>query len=538
VKKLVWIFLIGCMSIHHFGWCQSTIFSVLQDPLKLADKSYGEENYLEAIELYENSLKKNPNNQSILLKLGQSYYHMKEYENSILRYNSYMKGGEVLPLQDMFYYAEAQSVLSNYPIALNYYKQCLNGDPDNDLIAKKIWQLSNIHYLYEDSASYAIRPVEVNTKFGELSPVPFQNGIVFTSNRKRLSLVDKVDGKSNTPFYKLYMALWKQDTSTQSGYVIGKIARFAEMISSKYNTGPVAFYEFGNKMVFVASADEEGAGGDRTLGIYFATQEGQKWKYVSAYPFNSDTYSISDVTISEDGTKMYFSSNMKGGIGGKDIYSSQWVEGKWTAPSNIGELVNTSQDEVFPYLHSDGSLYFSSNGHPGIGELDIFKVERIPNGYSEPQNVGYPLNSRYDDFGLSFDSLSTHGYFSSNRRNGGYDDDIYEFEMNLQTYPFTINGIVKYKEQQLDDQSPIQLWSNVKIILVDSWLDEPDNRVYEGTTDKEANFSITIPYFSKYFILIIDEKGNEHKASLEIPKNKVENNVYEIVVVRDIFKQN
>jgi hypothetical protein len=532
-----WIMLMGCTIMAHPGDCQSTVFSILQDPMKLADKNYAEGNYLEAIELYENLLNKNSANSQVKLKLAQSYYRVKDYEKSIEVYNSYVKRkSNELPWVDMYFYAEAQTALKNYAAALEYYKRCLENKPDNELVAKKIWRLSNLNYLYEDSAHYVVRPMEmINTTYGELCPIPYQNKVVFTSNRREVKAVEKMNGKLNAPFYQLYSVSWTMDTTTQDKSFIGKPAVFAKSVKSKYNIGPVSFYNNDSKMVFVSSSENREEGSNHTLGLYFASMKDRKWVFDSAYPHNSDGYSINDVAISEDGTRLYFSSDMKGGFGGKDIYTSQWLDGQWSTPRNLGESINTSENEVFPYLHADGTLYFSSNGHAGMGELDIFKAQVKSEGYTEPQNVGYPLNSNYDDFGLSFDSLGTHGYFSSNRKNGGYDDDVYEFDMDLQTYPFTITGVIKFKEHTWSDESTIQVWSKVKVYLMDSWL---GIGVYENHTDSEGNFSIVIPYFSKYYIQIVDEEGHEHKASLELQKYRTETNVHEIVIVKDIFKQN
>lgn len=271
------------------------------------------------------------------------------------------------------------------------------------------------------------------------------------------------------------------------------------------------------------------------MGLYFAALADNQWTIMSAYPFNSVDYSINDVTINEEGTTLYFSSNMKGGIGGKDIYTSQQIDGRWSKPHNVGEPINTSGDDVFPFLHAGRTLYFSSDGHAGLGALDLFKSQIKPSGYEEPENLGYPVNSGSDDFGLSLDSKGVQGYLTSNRKNGGYDDDTYEFAIDLQTYPFTITGLVKYKEHAWSDQSAIHVWKNAKVSLVDSW----QNKVtYATTTDADGNFSIIIPYFNRYHIVIVGEDGNEYKVSLDIQEYRTETSEYEIVIVRDIFTQN
>jgi hypothetical protein len=224
---------------------------------------------------------------------------------------------------------------------------------------------------------------------------------------------------------------------------------------------------------------------------------------------------------------------MSGGFGGKDIYRSRYQGGQWSAPENLGETVNTVYDEVFPYLHLNKTLYFSSNGHPGLGGLDIFKVLLKENDFDEVQNAGFPINTKSDEFGIIIDSLSTHGYFSSNRKKGGYDDDIYEFDMDLQTYPLDISGLIRFKEHNWSDSSEIKPLGNAKFFLVDNIRNVV---VYENSSDSTGNFSLLIPYFSKYRIRVVEEGGEEHVVSLDIPKHRKLHNKHEIVIVKDAFR--
>ena len=534
LKKISWIVVIA-LCLPATTMAQSSIFSAFKDPLTLANENYSQGNYASAIKLYRSVLDKHPEDVSTQLKLAQAYYQVKDYKSSVAFYNSYLghKRDEI-SFADMFRYAEAKVVLKDHATALTYYKKCLQRDPKNDLIAKKIWGLDNINYLLEDSSRYSVKELSINSTFGELAPVPVEGGLIFTSNRRTSQAIERVNAKLDEPFYQLYKTTWKTAPTTRL-LIMTEPKHFAPSISSPYNTGPVAFYNKGSKMVFVSSSTETDESGGYTLGLYFASLENDKWEIVSSYQYNSAAYSINDVSINEDGTILYFSSDMKGGYGGNDIYTSQLKDGRWSKPQNLGEVINTSQNEIFPYLNKDGNLYFSSDGLPGLGQLDLFKSEIKSDGYGEPQNIGYPVNSSYDDFGLAFDSLATHGFFTSNRKHGGYDDDIYELDMDLQQYPVTITGIMKFKEHTWSEQSAIQPWPNVKFFLVDS---KRGKTVFEGMTSDDGKFSLTIPYFSKYFLQIIDPSGTEHKASLEFAKYRSEISKHEIVVVKDIFNQN
>jgi tetratricopeptide (TPR) repeat protein len=513
---------------------QMTVFSVLQSSLKLADKKFAETNYLEAADLYRRSLAKHPDDSLTQLKLAECYYQVKDYKNAASVYDSYLSKGSELPETNAYHYAEIQTVLKNYKVAASYYKQSLAEEPDNEeAIMQKLWRLGNLKYLYEDSGHYTVRPISFNSAFSELCPIIYKNQIVFVSNREEEKLIENVNGKMHTPFYQLYSVPWKNDTIAQSGVAFGEPMKFARTLNIKFNAGPVDFYDKGRHMVFVSSSEKINVEGGRTLGIHFASLERQAWKLDSSYPFNSDDYSIRDVTINEDGTKMYFSSDMKDGLGGYDIYVSTFIDNAWSKPINIGEPINTSGDEVFPNLQS-GNLYFSSDGHDGLGALDIFKVKIRKEAYGDVENIGYPFNSNYDDFGITFDSLGSQGYLTSNRQHGGYDDDIYRFEMDVQSYPYVISGITQYKEHATNVQSEIKPWSHTKLFLVDS---ENGLRVHETITDENGKFSVTVPYFSEYFIEIVDEAGYSYKASLEIRKYKEENSIQQIVVVKEIFNQ-
>jgi tetratricopeptide (TPR) repeat protein len=531
MNQLLLIGLIGFVTTLNVSG-QTSVFTVFTNATEEANRSFLEQDYPKAIENYKAILKKNPSNKEARLNLARSFYQLKRYREAIGAYDEYMRTSNTsLPANDIYSYAEAQSTEKNYAAALVFYKRLFEADPDNHVVAQKIWRINNIQYLFEDSTHFAVRSLPMNTRAGELCPLSTEDGLIFLSNRVRNTMQDHTNKKANMPYYERYRMMWKTDTITGMKIPKGKVSVYSTGSRSQFNSGPIALYNGQTQMVYVATSDNASDVGDRTLGLYFSIKENNKWKRVSAFAFNSMDYSIYDVTINEDGNKLFFTSNMKGGIGGKDIYRSELKDGQWTKPENAGDIINTPYNESFPSWHEGGVLFFSSDGHPGLGGLDIFRVPITPSGFGEPQNLGHPMNSSHDDFGISFD-LPTHGYFSSNRKNGAFDDDIYEFDMDLQTYPFTITGIIKFKEHNWSDQSEIRSWPNVSFALIDS---QNGNTVFQGTSGPEGQFSLTIPYFSRYYIQIFDEGGKAHKASLELQKYRTETHVHEIVVVKDIY---
>jgi hypothetical protein len=200
---------------------------------------------------------------------------------------------------------------------------------------------------------------------------------------------------------------------------------------------------------------------------------------------------------------------------------------------NLGDVVNTRYDECFPFIHRNSILYFASNGHGGLGALDIFKIEQHQGKWLEVLNVGYPVNSRADDFALVVDSSGVHGYFSSNRKAAGLDDNLYEVNIDLQTYPVQISGFIGIKSHSWSDSTEIRPFPNAKIVLIDNQRDTP---VFEGGSDEHGNFSVVIPYYSKFKIRVIGPDHDEHIVSMEIPKRRKEYGRHEIVIVKDSFQ--
>jgi tetratricopeptide (TPR) repeat protein len=507
---------------------QETVFALLKNDLKLADRYFETKNYSKALELYLN-IDRKTSSKEVAMKIARSHLFLKQYQHAV---NAYKKHAETLNLTDLYYFAEAQSGIADYEHALESYQSYLNRIPDDPFIIRKIWRLKNIQFLFEDSSYYTIERLPLSSADGELCPVPFQNGIVFMSNRKEVQPVERLNATLNTPFYKLYFSKASQDTLDKTMQYDTPIL-FNKANHSGLHAGPLSFYDSEKKMVYTSTASHANQSGRRTLQLFFAEQKGGEWKTTVPFPYNSDEYSISDPAILEDGSVLYFSSDMKGGVGGKDLYKSEFIDHRWSKPVNLGAQINTPYDDVFPFIHKN-FLYFSSNGHAGLGGLDIFRVDVSNEDFNEPENMGYPLNTQYDDFGIVIDSADTHGYFSSNRNSGGYNDDIYEFSMDLQSYPLEIKGLLKFKEHSWHDSTELKIMSHAKILLIDNIRNIP---VYESTCDEAGNFSITIPYYSKYKMQVVGEDNDENLVSLEIPKRKKAHHVHEIVIVKEAFKK-
>jgi tetratricopeptide (TPR) repeat protein len=380
---------------------QETIFSLLKSEIKLADTYFVNKDYRSALRLYNNIERKNPS-KDLELKIARSHFFLKQYKEAVAVYEKSWLPAD-LPTHDLHNYAEAQSGALNYEKAIETYQVYLTRVPDDEFVMKKVWRLNNKQFLFEDSSHYAVNRLTMNTTYGELGAVPYKNGLAFVSNRKGVQPIEKIDGFSHTSFYKIFFAPFVSDTMRQDSTWMGSPATFGRLFNSKFHMGSFAFYDRQNKMVFTSTSAKTGKNGERTLQLYFAENKAGQWKIIGQFPYNSLDYSVSDPAVNSDGTILYFSSDMKGGFGKKDLYRSEYKNGQWSKPLNLGEIINTNGDEVFPFIFQ-GTLYFASNGHAGLGGLDIFRADGDTQNFGEPQNMGYPLNTNFDDFGLQSQS--------------------------------------------------------------------------------------------------------------------------------------
>ena len=264
----------------------------------------------------------------------------------------------------------------------------------------------------------------INSSALEFSPSFYGNGMVFVSSRKRSGEVDKITGET---YFELFYADFDED-----GMPIHP-APFSAEINSDRHEGQVSFTKSSDKMYFSRNSISKGvpqAGKDDTvrMRVYEAFKGTYDWERVRPLPFNNLNYSCMHPSLNYDGSRLFFASNMPGGYGKMDIYFVDWDGTKWTDPINLGPEVNTSGNEVFPYAHDNGALFFASTGHRGLGGLDIYMIDLSGDEWGNVINLGQPYNSKADDFGLILDKESTRGFFSSNRNGGLGKDDIYVFE--------------------------------------------------------------------------------------------------------------
>jgi hypothetical protein len=273
-----------------------------------------------------------------------------------------------------------------------------------------------------------VNEAEINTSFQEYSPAFYQGGLVFITSNPAVVKVKQSDNNTGKGTTSIFLA-----KPTDSTGLLGKPTPFAESLTTSFYDGPLCFSADGNMVYFTRSnlknnKPVKAKDGLVKLKIYSAKLNGAKWENIVELPFNNKEYDFTHPSISPDGRRLYFASNRPGGFGGMDLYVATLIDGKWSEPVNLGPKINTPKDEVFPFIHADGKVYYSSNGKArNIGGLDIYFTAKTDTGWLVPHLLPEPINSRSDDFGLIMSGDKRFGYFSSNRASGKGDDDIYLF---------------------------------------------------------------------------------------------------------------
>ncbi|MFI5218661.1 MAG: OmpA family protein [Bacteroidia bacterium] len=391
-----------------------------------ADALYNRELYSQAMELYKKSYvkqKKAVDKGRTAWFVAECYRKTNNSKESAGWYEKAYASGNKEP-QVILNWADALKMNGKYDEAsakYNEYKTLNTGDNKGDAgiqacTMAQEWKDKPTRFTVENASALNTRYFDFATA---QSPTD-KNSLYFTSSREE-SNGTTTDGWYGQKFFDLF-----QSTADNNGKWSTPTA-VAAPVNSAASDGSAAWDSKGTTMYFTRCQKIPGKTG--FCKIYKVSYSGSGWGTPDSLPFNSDDYSTGHPSLSTDGNSLYFSSDMPGGQGGHDIYVSNYdaATSTWGAPMNLGTAVNTSGEEMFPYINDNGKLYFSSNGLPGMGGLDIFSASSDA-GTWNVNNLKSPMNSSGDDFGIMFTAATT-GFISSNREGGLGADDIYSFVM-------------------------------------------------------------------------------------------------------------
>jgi outer membrane protein OmpA-like peptidoglycan-associated protein len=387
----------------------------------MADSKMDRLAFESAIKQYETSLAVDSTNMENWAKLAECYRMTRRSVKAEQAYAKVVNLGS--PGADhYFYYALSLMENEKYTEAQSAAQSFMRAYPNDTRAANIIKGITKHEEMLLTKSYYKVEKLGVNSDQNDMCPTLLKDGIVFASNRGEAGPLTNVHAWTGQKFLSLYYA---QGSEVNFTFPV----QFAEEILGKLNDGPACFSSDGNTMYFTRnSVEDKKAKLDPNfrirLKIFYSIKEGNKWSEPKEFPFNSDDYNTGHPALSPDGSSLFFSSDRPGGVGGMDIWKSDWDGNAWSNPINLGDKINTLGNELFPHKAGDGNLYFSSNGLYGLGGLDLFVVEAD----KEPKNVGAPLNSSDDDFGICLLQDGLTGYFSSNRKSQELNDDIYYFK--------------------------------------------------------------------------------------------------------------
>ena len=401
---------------------------------KAADALFDKMYYVEAAKSYELSINNGDASKEILQRLGDAYYFNTKMSSASKWYGKLIADyPNEVSAEYLFRYAQSLQGIQNYELAKKWMKAFAEKQKSTDPRAKN-FSLKNV--TLEDieniKPSFILENLEINSAYSDFGPMFYKGDLVYSTTIDSSYYKTEKYGWNDQPFLNMQLG---KISETQSNVTFKE--RFGKDITTKYHEACIAFSP-DEKTIYFTRNNYNGklkrdSKGINNLKIFSATASENSngtvsWKDIQELPFNSDDYSVGHPSVSKDGKKLYFVSDMPGTIGSTDIFVVDILgNNQFSQPKNLGEKINTTGREMFPYI-TDQALYFSSDGFLGLGGLDVFE-SRINDGvFDAPANLGAPLNSNRDDFGYIVNESTNKGFVCSNRKTGKGDDDIYSFE--------------------------------------------------------------------------------------------------------------
>ena len=502
----------------------SLLFAQPEKELEKANEMYKNFSYVDAIKIYERIAQKGFVNQEMLQSLGNAYYYNAEYKKALPWYEQLFQEGKYKVKPEYYYrYAQTLKSVGDYTQADKMMAKFVELTNANDTRAALFEENKDYQTVIKNnSGRFQLNNASVNTENSEYGTAFYGDKIVFagaTDARKAKRGVSQWTGES---FYDLYEA-------EHFDQKLGSRKPFSSSINTQFNESTPVFTKDGNTMYFTRNNyvnRKLGSDIENTilLKILRATKDKNgNWGNIVEVPFNSDQYNVAHPALSPDEKYLYFASDMPGSFGNSDIFRVEILgDNQYGTPENLGNIINTAGRESFPYISKDNVLYYSSDGIPGLGGLDIFAVKFNADGStSKPINIGMPGNSADDDFCFVFNSDSKIGFLTSNRPGGKGKDDIYSFHEDkplLFSCQKNIKGIVK-------DAKTKAIIANAKVILSDKVMKEVGKD--QSKTDGTFTFEKVNCNDSHYYLRGEKEKYETAEVNVTVGKDEV---VYEILL--------
>ncbi len=498
---------------------------------KTADRFYNQLAYIQAVDYYKYLVKEKNVKEENVRRTALCYYNLSDYKNSEFYYRELnQKFPTTITETDLLNYIQVLKYNQNYTEASAAIEKLKQKSRKSKVASN---HFDNPNYLTEiksDSTNYTITNVSgINTEYSELAPVFVRKNkiVTFSSNRKNNALKNKTFAWDDSYF----MDLWQADKKDSTHF--NNILTLPKKMSSLYHDGPMVLSANEKVMYLTRSNYIDKKTGQSTkkivnlkLFIVAFDSVAGKWSDPVSFEYNSDEYSVGHAAITIDGKRLYFVSDMPGGFGQTDLYMSENKNGKWQKPENLGPTINTEGREMFPYVHEDGTLFFSTDGRAGLGGLDLYFTPIALDQYFEPQNLGYPLNTHMDDFGFYLNSDLLTGYMSSNREGGKGKDDIYFFNSKKSLIGSKLTGIV-YDDNTKEalPNAVVYLINNSNTAIIDTAKVDNTGRYTFMIKNPSLIYKLGARERSKYYDKVVEIKdlaaGDNIKDIYLYPKYKL-----------------
>ena len=451
---------------------------------KRAERQFNTFSFVKAITTYEKLIDTSFNKHYAMRKLGDAYIMLRQPEKALDIYEKVVQQ-ENVPSEYFLYYAQTLRANGDYKESKKWMKKYREAGNKEDSRVKSFFKDGDLASgIFNSKEKNILNKVNFNTTFNEFGAYALNDEIFFASSRDEGVSVKRLYGWDGQPMLDIFK-------TSDGGSVEGTIKIEGDVNTIEHD-GPATFNADGTKMYFsrnnyIENKKIKDAKGIMHLGIYSAELNDGKWTNVEAVNINNSDYSVYHPSLSKDGKKLYYASDMPEGFGGTDIYvSSISTDGTLGEPENLGTIVNSEGNETFPFIHAeDETLYFSSDGHVGLGLMDVFaSVKNENNEIVNVINLGEPINSKKDDIAYYLSEDGFKGYISSNRKGGVGGDDIYAF---TRIPPLTLKG-------QIFDAVNNEPIAGAKVVLarkngeeVAYFITEEDGS-YEHLIDRDEDF--------------------------------------------------
>ncbi|WP_054852131.1 OmpA family protein [Olleya sp. ITB9] len=491
----------------------STCVFAQSDATKKADKYFQKLEFVDAIKGYNNLVEKGEGNAYVYSQLAEANYNTFNTVEAEKWYAKALETGASEP-EMLYKYSEMLKANGKYDASNTQMKKFASMYPSND---KAVAYNANPNYLddiLKTEEKFTAKNLDINTAASDFGGT-FKNGVLYITSSRNDSRRNY--GWNDQPYLDIYQLNKSEDGSfSEANLISGKI-------NTKHHEGVVSVTPDGNTLYFSRESFFENMyeklEDDNTkisvLQLFKATKDGDSWTNVQSLNINTNSYSVKNPSVSKDGKTLYFASDKPGGFGKYDIYKATiQSDGMLGEPENLGDKINTSGQEMFPYAGDDEYFYFSSNGHLGLGNLDVFYTEY--SGNTVVKNIGAPINSKADDFAFTIDE-DKNGYVSSNREGGKGSDDIYAIkEIKPLCQVDMIVTVENAETGEVLPNSTVTLYDSTGSVLATQTTNAAGVATFTTDCEIETTLKITKPEFEDNSVTVSGTRDEKQNVSVDL----------------------